>query len=185
MTISNTQNLESAPLSACWCISTADGVANRDTIERPPIKIVCKCDTAALLAVTKDIACADCCQQVFQHLHEPILTAHGSGFWSSRKGRCDCSSKRQLSWWNCACSFCNGECSCCSCATICGWRLATISEDHVCIVADRDIQCLVQDRYSRCIWSPLLMLDRRQEQRLCGLRGEEERLTQIQPEVIR
>jgi hypothetical protein len=29
------------------------------------------------------------------------------------------------------------------------------------------------------------MLDRRQEQRLSGLRGEEERLTQIQPEEIR
>lgn len=46
-----------------------------------------------------------------------------------------------------------------------------------------DIQCLVQDKYSRCRWSPWLMQDRRPEQRLCGLRGAEARPKQLRPEA--
>lgn len=83
MIISNTQDLESTPLSICWCGPTADGVTNRDSIERPSVKIVCKRNTAALFTVTKDITCADCDQHDFHQLQEMIRTAHGSSLWRS------------------------------------------------------------------------------------------------------
>lgn len=62
MTFSNTQDLECTPLSICRCVSTADAVSNRDAIEWPPIEIVCKRYTAALLTVTKNVTCAVCDQ---------------------------------------------------------------------------------------------------------------------------
>lgn len=46
-----------------------------------------------------------------------------------------------------------------------------------------DIQCLVQDKYSRCRWSLWLMQDRQPEQRLYGLQGAVVQPKQLRPEA--
>lgn len=81
MALSNTQDLESAPLSTCRCIPTTDTVANRDTIKWPSIKIVRKRDAATLLTVTKDIACTDSDQSRSHQFQKTALTSYGSSLW--------------------------------------------------------------------------------------------------------